>query len=97
MNWNQRQKMSFHCTLSHFMATYCNSLCRYCQLWALFLSPQLKNWFFEVKRFQHRFKDVNKLNIVLLYAFCSDEFKYIKQVICTERHMKMVYDEDCQW
>ena len=70
MKWNQRQKMSFHCTLSHFMATYCNSLCRYCRLWSLFLSPQLKNWFVEAKRLCKRIK------IALLYAFCSDEFKY---------------------
>ena len=43
---------------------------------------------------------VNKLNIVLLYAFCSvltNSNTDIMQVICTEWHMMMVGDEDCQW
>ena len=51
--------MSFRCTLSHFMATYHNSLCRYCRLGSLFVSPQLKNCFVESKclyqRIKHRF------------------------------------------
>ena len=56
MKWNQRQKMSFRCTLSHFMATYRNLLCRYCRLWSLFESPQLKNHFSEAKRLYQRIK-----------------------------------------
>ena len=56
---NQRQKLSFRCALSHFMATCHNLLCRYCRLWSLFVSPQLKNCFIESKRLcqqiKHRF------------------------------------------
>ena len=55
------KKMSFHCTLSHFIATYCCWLCRYCRYWIGFSKQNVY---------------VNELNIVLLYAFCSDEFKY---------------------
>ena len=54
---------------------------------------------------------VNELNIVLLYAFRPDEFKIVTRkwtqsgpyftdiihVICTEWHMIMVGDKDCQW
>ena len=36
--------------LSLFMATYRTLLCRYCRLWSQFMSPQLKNRFFEAKR-----------------------------------------------
>ena len=49
-------KMSFCCNLSHFMATYRNSLSRYCQLWSLFEPPRLKNRFFEAKRLCQRIK-----------------------------------------
>ena len=45
-----RINVSFRCTLSLFMATYRNSLYRYCRLWSLFMSRQLKNRFFEAKR-----------------------------------------------
>ena len=59
MKQNQRQKSRFRCTLLHFMTMYHNSLCRYCQLWSLFVSPQLKNRFVESKRLsqwiKHRF------------------------------------------
>ena len=59
MKQNQRQKSSFRCTLLHFMTMYHNSLCRYCQLWSLFVSPQSKNRFVESKRLpqwiKHRF------------------------------------------
>ena len=51
--------MSFRCTLSHSIAMYRNTLCRYCRLWSLFELPQLKNRFFEAKRLcqwiKHRF------------------------------------------
>ena len=59
--------MSFRCTLSHFIAMYRNSLCRYCRLWSLFESPQPKNRFFEAKRLCQR----------MLYAFRSDAFKIV--------------------
>ena len=49
-------KNGFCCTLSHSMATYRNLLRRYCQLWSFFVSPQLKNWFFQVKRLCQRIK-----------------------------------------
>ena len=45
-----RINMSFRCTLSLFMLTYRNSLYRYCRLWSLVMSRQLKNRFFEAKR-----------------------------------------------
>ena len=56
MKQNQRQKSSFRCTLLHFMTMYHNSLCRYCQLWSLFVSPQLKNRFVESKRLSQQIK-----------------------------------------
>ena len=91
MKWNQRQKMSFHYTLSHFMATYCNSVCRYCRLWSPFLSPQLKNWFFEAKRLCQRIK--HRFVVCILFPRIQIQIA-IMQVICTERHMIMVDDED---
>ena len=48
--------MSFRYTLSHFMATDRNLLCRYCRLWSLFVSPQIKNRYFEAKRLCQRIK-----------------------------------------
>ena len=41
---------------SLFMATYRFSLCRYCRLWSLFVSSQLKNRFFEAKHLCQRIK-----------------------------------------
>ena len=81
-------KRNFPCTLSYFMATYRNSLCRYCQLWSLFVSLQLKNWFFEAKRLCQRIK--HRFVVFVLTNSNTD----IMQVICTERHMIMVDDED---
>ena len=72
MKWNQHQKMGFRCTLSYFMATYRNLLCRYCRLWSLFVSLQLKNWFFDSKRLCQQIKH----RFVVCILFCSDEFKY---------------------
>ena len=56
MKQNQRPKLSFRCALSYFMATYYNSLCRYRQLWSLFVSPQLKNRFIKSKRLYQQIK-----------------------------------------
>ena len=53
------------------MATYNNSLCCYCRLWSLFVSPHLKNLFVESERLCQR------LNIILLCTFRSDEFSIV--------------------
>ena len=83
--------MSSHCTLSHFIAMYRNSLCRYYHLWSLFVPPQLKNWFFEAKRLCQRIK--HRFVVFVLTNSNTD----IMQVICIEQHMIMVNDEDHRW
>ena len=62
--------MSFCCTLSHFMAMYCNLLYCYCQYGHFSCRYNSKIGFLKQNVY------VKELNIVLLYAFCSDEFKY---------------------
>ena len=67
MKWNQHQKMSFRCTLSRFMAIRCVVAVNYGHFSCRYNSRigfSMQNVY------------VNELNIVLLYAFCSDEFKY---------------------
>ena len=57
---------------SLFMATFRNALCRYCRLWSLFVSPQLKNRFSEAKRLcqriKYRFAVYILLYIYMLYT-----------------------------
>ena len=72
MKQNQRQETSFCCALSHFIATYRNSLCRCCWLWSLFVSPQLKNFFVESKRLCQRIKHC----VVVFISFCWIQNRY---------------------
>ena len=65
-------KMSFRCTLSRFMAIRCVAAVNY----GYFSCSYNSRIGFSMQNVY-----VNKLNIVLLYAFCSDD---IMQVICTE-------------
>ena len=75
MKENQRQKSSFHCALSHFTATYLNSLCRYCQVWSLSVLPQLKNRFVESKRLCQGIK--NGFVVCILFWEIQNSYKEI--------------------
>ena len=92
MKWNQRQKMIFivpyHISLQRIAircvvtVNYGHFSCRH--------NSRIG--------FSKQNVYVNELNIVLLYEFfLTNSNKDIMQVICTERHMIMVDDEDCQW
>ena len=76
--------ITFHGNVSQFVVSLPSIMVTFCVV-------QLKNRFFEAKRLCQRIK--HRFVVFVLTNSNTD----IMQVICTERHMIMVDDEDRGW
>ena len=85
-------------SLSHLMATYHSSLCRYCRLWSLYALPHLKNRFVESNCLCQRIKHC----FVVCISFwrvqnCYKEMDVIRSLFywCIECNLHRVHCIKC--